>query len=104
MDEPPTLNADTYLRLTLAALWENLPLAILGGILFSFLCAPAFVLLLLDLRFAALIATILLVWPGWTALLAYEAALLEGSPASLWLLSHKFRHFWTRSMRLGLLS
>ncbi|RIK55750.1 MAG: hypothetical protein DCC57_04885 [Chloroflexi bacterium] len=91
MDE---LNAATYVRLTVAALWDNLPQVLLGGICFSLLCAPAFVLYVLDLPYATLVATILLVWPGWTALLAFEAAILEGRKTTLGDMIAAFRRFW----------
>lgn len=101
MDE---LNAATYVRLTVAALWDNLPQVLLGGICFSLLCAPAFVLYVLDLPYATLVATILLVWPGWTALLAFEAAILEGRKTTLGDMIAAFRRFWLRSVRLGVVA
>lgn len=98
------LNPNTFVRLTVAAIWDNLPLVLLGGICFSLLCAPAFVLSVLDLPYATLVATILLAWPGWTALLALEAAILEGRKATLGMMIAAFRRFWVRAVRLGVVA
>jgi uncharacterized membrane protein YesL len=56
----------------------------------------------LDLLFPALVAAILVGGPGWTALLALEAAILQSRPASLATMLDAFRHFWRRSVRLSL--
>lgn len=98
------LNPNTFVRLTVEAIWENLPLVLLGGVCFSLLCAPAFVLSVLDLPYATLVAAILLAWPGWTALLALEAAILEGRKAMLGEMFSAFRRFWVRSVRLGVVA
>jgi uncharacterized membrane protein YesL len=98
------LHPNTFVRLTVSALWENLPLVLLGGICFSLVGAPAFVLSVLDLPYAALVAAILLVWPAWTALLALEAAILEGRKATLGEMLAAFRRFWLRSVRLGVVA
>jgi uncharacterized membrane protein YesL len=98
------LNPNTFVRLTVGAIWENLPLVLLGGVCFSLLCAPAFVLSVLDLPYATLVAAILLAWPGWTALLALEAAILAGRKATLGEMFSAFRRFWVRSVRLGVVA
>lgn len=103
MTEPSVLNPHTYVRLTALALWDNLPLVLGGGLLFSVSCAPAFVLFALGFLFPTLLVSLLTVVPGWTALLALEAAILQDKPASLATLVHAWPHYWSRSVRLGLL-
>ena len=39
--EQPRLTSYSYVRLTVVTLWENLPLALLGGGVFALLCLPA---------------------------------------------------------------
>jgi uncharacterized membrane protein YesL len=104
MGNETTLTTQTYVQLTASSLWENLPLVLLGGLVFSLCCAPAFVLLMLDLLFPALIAAVLLLGPGWSALLALEAAMLQSRPASLATMLYAFRHFGRRSVRLSLVA
>jgi uncharacterized membrane protein YesL len=102
MDNETTLTAQTYVQLTASALWENLPFILLGGLVFSLCCVPAFVFFVLGLLFPALISAILLMGPGWTALLALEAVILQGRPVSLATMLQAFHHVWPRSVRLSL--
>jgi uncharacterized membrane protein YesL len=98
------LTPNTYVRITLQCLWDQLPMVLLGGLGFSLLAAPAFVLFALELPYAALLAVILLTWPAWSALLAFEAALLDERRLSVRLFLDAFRRDWMRSVRLGLLA
>ncbi len=63
------LTPANYVRVTANQLWTNLPLVTAGGLIFSALCAPAFVLGVLGRPVEMGIAFLLLISPGWTALL-----------------------------------
>jgi len=101
LEQYPTRH--TYVRLTVIALWENLPLMLLASGLFSLLCAPAALLALLGLLGPALVVGTLTVAPAWAALLALEASVLRGIHIHIGVMVWAFRRTWTRSVALGLL-
>ena len=100
---PEPLTPHNYVRLTAAQLWTNLPLVTAGGLLFSLLCGPAFVLGVLSRPVEMAIALLLLASPGWTALLHMQTAIVEERPAGPGLMLRAFPRIWWRSVRLGLL-
>lgn len=102
-DEPP-LNAQTLLWITGAHLWENLPLVLGGGLFFSLICAPAFVLWVLGLVGPALLVGAVTVAPGWAALLKLEAEISLGRSASLVTMARAFLTCWPAAARLGALA
>ena len=105
MDEQPHLNRHTYVRLTAASWWENLPLVVLAGAVFSLLCAPAIVLLWLGGPLVpSIIVGTLTMAPGWTALLAQEVDMVEGRKTNVGVMLRAFPRFWLRSACLGLLT
>jgi hypothetical protein len=104
MTDEQRLTPQTYVLVTLQTLWDELPRVVVGALGFSLLAAPAFVLAVLGLWLPAWMAGLLLGIPGWTALMGWEAKLLEGRvPAwqSLWL---GWVQNWTASVRLGVLA
>lgn len=100
---PEPLSPHTYVRLTASQLWSNLPLVTAGGLLFSLLCGPAFVFAVLGRPIETAIAMLLLVSPGWSALLALLGAITEERPAGLGLMLRAFPRVWRRSVALGAL-
>jgi uncharacterized membrane protein YesL len=101
VDELTTPTPDTYVQATVAALWENLPMLLVGGACFSLFSAPAFLAFVLDWHATALLATVFLALPAWTALLALQAALLAGRPAGLRSMGQSLRTYWRPTVRLG---
>jgi uncharacterized membrane protein YesL len=104
LDEKPHLNRHTYVRLTATSWWENLPLVVLAGAVFSLLCVPAVVLLWLGPLLPAIIVGALTIAPGWTALLAQEIDMVEGRKTNISVMLRAFPRFWLRSAGLGLLA
>lgn len=98
------LTPRSYAGQTLRALWENLHVVLLGGLIFSLLCAPAFVLFVLGWTPVALVVAVLTVAPGWAGLLALAAALLEGQRVAPVKLLQRLRERAIPSIRLGLLT
>lgn len=104
MDDPLSLNQHTYVRLTVRQIWDNLPLVLLAGLVFSLLCLPAFALFVLDLIFPAIIVGVLTIAPAWAALLAQEAEILQGIKTNLGVMFKALPRYWGRSVKLGLLA
>jgi len=104
VDEQPRLNRHTYVRLTIISWWENLPLVLLAGAVFSLLCAPAVILLWLGPPAPAIFVGALTVAPGWAALLAQEVEIVRGGKTNIGTMLRALPHFWLRSAGLGLLT
>jgi uncharacterized membrane protein YesL len=102
-DEEPRLDRHSYVRLTVARLWENLPLVLLAGLLFSLLCVPATLLAYANLLFPSIIVGAFTAAPAWAALLAQEAEITLGVKTGIGTMLRAFPRFWTRSARLGVL-
>jgi uncharacterized membrane protein YesL len=102
--EPDALTPATYITATVHSLWDNLPRVVVAGLWFSLLAAPAFVLSVLGWLGPALLAGLLLVGPGWVALLAWEAELLGGRLPSFAALWQGWLRLWWSSVRLGVLA
>ncbi|HXF60700.1 MAG TPA: hypothetical protein VNK95_03725, partial [Caldilineaceae bacterium] len=100
----PPLTRDTYVVATVRCLWENLPRLVIAGLGFSVLAAPSFVLGVLGLWGPALLAGLLLVGPGWVALLQWEGELLAGRTPSWTALGRNWLRYWLPSVRLGMLA
>lgn len=92
------LTPANYVRVTASQLWSNLPLVIAGGLFFSLLCAPAFALGVLRRPVEMAIAFLLLVPPGWSALLVLLGAIAQEKPAGLGLMLRSFPRVWRRSV------
>jgi len=97
------LTPANYVRVTANQLWTNLPLVTAGGLIFSALCAPAFVLGVLGRPVEMGIAFMLLISPGWTALLHMQGAIAEERRASLGMMLRALPRVWRRSVGLGAL-
>ncbi len=95
------LNQHTYVRLTVKCLWDNLPLVLLAGVIFSLLCAPAFLLLILGLFAPAIIIGVLTIAPAWTALLAQENDIARDAKTDIRTMIGSLPRFWARSAGLG---
>jgi uncharacterized membrane protein YesL len=102
-DGKPRLDRHSYVRLTAARLWENLPLVLLAGVIFSLMCVPAVLLAYANLLFPSIIAGVFMIAPAWTALLAQEAEVTLGVKTSIGTMLRAFPRFWARSARLGVL-
>ena len=98
----PTLGQHTYVRMTVASLWENLPLVLLAGLVFSLLCIPASLLFLLGLFVPALIVGALTIAPACAALLAQEGNIVRDVKTSIGTMFKALPRYWTRSVGLGL--
>ena len=103
MDELPPLNRRTYVRLTTTYLWYNLPGVVLAGIIFSLMCIPSFVLSVFGLFVPALILGALMIAPAWTALLAFEAGIVQNRRTNIAVMFKAFPKYWRRSASLGLI-
>jgi uncharacterized membrane protein YesL len=97
------ISSQRFLAQTASATWDNLPQIVVGALWLNGCLAPAVVLAWLGLGMPAAIAGVLLAAPGWVALQRYEMGLVEGKAVPLATLLTAFRHFWTRSVRLGAL-
>jgi len=103
VEEERRLNRHTYVRLTAISWWENLPLVLLAGALFSLLCAPVFALLWLGLLAPAMIVGALTVAPAWAALLAQEAEIVRDVKTNIGVMFRALPRYWLRSAGVGLL-
>ena len=101
--EEPRLDRQSYVRLTVMHLWDNLALVLLAGLLFSAAAAPAVSLLHVGTLLPALLAGAALAAPAWAALLALEGEVGRGATARLSTMLRAFPRFWTRASCLGLL-
>ncbi len=104
MEDPLPLNRQTYVRLTLTRLWDDLPLVLLSALIFNLLCVPAILLSFSGLLISALIISVVTAVPGWTALLAQEAEIAQGVRTNIGKMLRALPHYWFRSVRLGLLA
>jgi hypothetical protein len=95
------ITPQSYVVATVTALWDNLPQVVIGGLWFSLWAAPAFVLAVFERWALAALAAILLAAPGWTSLLAWEAALATGRVPAWSLLPRAWRGHWAISARLA---
>lgn len=95
---------DTYAPMVGRALWENLPQVIGGGLLFSLLCTPAFVLFSVGYLAATVLVGIVTVGPAWSALLVCERALLNGEARPNRHFWPSLRRYWRGSVQLGLVA
>jgi len=100
-EQPPT--GDTYVRMTALSLWDNSPLLLLGGLVFTLLCLPVIILLMLDLLVPAAMASVLTVAPAWTALLALEAQIVQDVQPNIGVMFKALPKFCLRSVGLSLL-
>jgi len=101
VDDPLRLTRHSYVQVTTLLLWDNLPRLLLASLFFSLLWAPTLLLSMLGLWAPMLFVGWLLTFPGWSALLALEAALAEGRPAPIAGFWRSFGRLWTRSVGLG---
>ena len=95
------ITPQSYVVDTARALWDNLPQVVIGGLWFSLWAAPAFVLAVFARWALAGLAAILLAAPGWTSLLAWEAALATGRVPPWSRLHTAWRDHWGISVRLA---
>jgi uncharacterized membrane protein YesL len=102
-NDVPMPGRHTYVRMTLVSLWENLPLVLLSGAVFSLLCVPASLLFLLGLFAPALVGGALTIAPACTALLAQENEIVRDFKTNIGTMFRALPRFWTRSVGLGLL-
>ncbi len=103
-DCSPPPDQNTYVRSTLSALWDNLPLILLATGLFSVLSAPAALLLLPGLFAPAILAAALTIAPAWVALLALEADMACDKRSSIATMLRALPRYWRRGAGLGLLA
>jgi uncharacterized membrane protein YesL len=103
VDDLLPLNQRTYVRLTVKCLWDNLPLVLLAGVVFSLLCAPMVVLLVLGLFAPAIVIGVLTIAPAWAALLAQESEIARGAKTNIRTMVAALPRFWARGMGLGFL-
>jgi len=103
VDDLLPLNQHTYVRLTVKCLWDNLPLVLLAGGIFSLLCAPTVLLLILGLFAPAIIIGALTIAPAWAALLAQEDEIARGVKTSIHTMLAALPRLWVRSAGLGFL-
>jgi uncharacterized membrane protein YesL len=103
VDDLLPLNQRTYVRLTVKCLWDNLPLVLLAGVIFSLLCAPMVLLLILGLFAPAIMIGMLTIAPAWAALLAQESEIARGVKTSIRTMVSALPRFWARSTGLGFL-
>ncbi len=101
VDDPLRLTRHNYVQVTALLLWDNLPRLLLASLMFSLLWAPTLSLSMLGLWAPTLLIGWLLTFPGWSALLALEAALAEGRQAPISLFWRSFGRLWARSVGLG---
>jgi uncharacterized membrane protein YesL len=98
------LNSGTYVKVTAAGLWDNLPLILLAGLLLSVVCVPSVVLYTMELHAPAPAVGVLTIPAGWAALLALEAEALSGRKTTIIVMVKAFGRLWGRSVLLGLLA
>lgn len=101
---PLPLNRHTYVRLTATRLWDDLPLVLLAGFVFTVLCVPASLLFVFGLFVPALIVGALSIGPAWAALLAQEAEIVRGVKTNIGVMLKALPRYWARSAALGLVA
>ena len=100
----PTLNSQTYVKLTAIALWDNLPTVLLAGAIFGLATVPLFLCLMLSWWLPAFLTGVLLTAPAWTALLKFSAQILQNYHVPLTSLFYFGRTHWSESTRLGVVA
>ena len=103
MDEPLDLTPQTYVRRTVASIWENLPKVVAAGLIFSLCCAPAFALAALGLFGPAVIVAAVTVAPAWAALLHLESELAQERSPGLGDMTRALLRYAGNSIRLAIL-
>ncbi len=101
--EMPGLTRDSYVRVVIATLWENLPQFIGGGLLFCLCCVPAFLLFGLGLLVPTVLVGVVTVAPAWCALVAFVNAILLGDRADLPFFWRTCQRYWRAAALLSLL-
>lgn len=104
MEEQPRLSRHSYVQLTATSWWDNLPLVLLAGALFSLSSAPAFILFWLGPLAPALLVGALTLAPAWAALLAIERPMVENRTTTISVMLRAFPRYWMRTAALGLLT
>lgn len=95
------LDRSSYLRVTLACLWDDSPQLVLASVLFCLLCAPAATLFAVGALIPAVVLGVPTIAPAWAALLDLEAALLQGRRAGVGTMLRSLGRYWLRSTTLG---
>jgi uncharacterized membrane protein YesL len=103
-DDQRPLTPASYPLLTAQALWDNLPLVLLGSALFSLAWLPAALLLFMDLPVLATGLALCTIGPAWAALLYYEAELLQDRKVSGRTMLTGLRRHGQRGLALGALA
>jgi len=103
VEEEPGLNRHTYVRETAASWWQNLPLVLLSGALFTLSCAPAIVLFWIGPLAPSLVVGALTLAPAWAGLLAIERKMVEGRKANIGVMLRAVPRYWARTSTLGAL-
>jgi hypothetical protein len=104
MPEMTPLNERTYVWLTAVRLWEHLLLILLAAVVFSVLCAPAFLLLVSGSVIPGLAVSAITLAPAWVALLAQEADVVRDVKTHIGVMLRALPYYWARSVGLGLLA
>lgn len=104
MEDSFFLNHSNYVQLTVSYLWDNSPRVLAAALVFSLLCLPASLVLMLGLFLPALVAGVVIVAPAWAALLAQEADIVHDARPSFAAMFRALPRFWARSVGLGLLA
>lgn len=98
------LNRESYVLFVCRQLWVELPRVLGNGLLFSLCCAPAFLLFSLGLLAPTLLVSVVTIAPAWTALLAVQRNIISDGALSGMDFGRAIRHYWRRSIVLGLLA
>ncbi len=99
----PELTRDSYVRVVVSTLWENLPQLIGGGLLFCLCCVPAFSLFGLGLLVPTVLMGVVTIAPAWCALLAFTNAILLGDRSDLTFFWRSCQRYWRAAALLSLL-
>lgn len=99
----PGLTQESYVKVVLSTLWENLPQLIGGGLLFCLCCVPAFILFGLGLLVPTVLVAVVTIAPAWCALLAFTNAILLGDRADLAFFWRTCQRYWRAAALLSML-
>jgi hypothetical protein len=94
----------TYVRMTLRSWWDNLPLVLLAGFVFTVISAPALGLFFFALFGPAVIVGALTIVPGWIALSAQLVDVAREVSTNIGVMFKAFIRYWARGVLLGLLA
>jgi uncharacterized membrane protein YesL len=78
MTDLPELTPQNYVQHTSLSIWQNLPMIVASGLIFSLCCAPFAALAALGLVGPAIVVAIVTVAPAWAAMLHLESELAQG--------------------------